>query len=138
MGTAEWSWGGRDKAVAMTGDHAQALVTAIVDAVAEKTRDGVLENYRQMARLEADLSRARDEATRMIADHTILVDRKDAEIIALRSHIAQLQLMLTNLAPNPANFQTSFAPVSAPVYSATVPMPPPPASWEPSVYPAAG
>lgn len=138
-------WGTDNKPVAMTTADAESLVSAIVTAITDKTRDGILENYRQMARLEAELAETRREATRTEADHTILVNRLNAEIGHLRAHIDRLNAMLASFVPNPNHFQESYAPVSAPVMytvptvvNTTIPMPPPAASWDQPASPTAG
>lgn len=98
---AEFMWGRDQKAVAMTETDAKSLTVVIVEAVTEavtkKTSADALDQYRQMARLETALNQAREEGL-----------RKDAEIAALRSHIATLNEFVHKLAPG--NGASAFTP----------------------------
>lgn len=116
----------RNTNVVMTEEHGRVLVDAVAKAVAEMSKDGALETYRQMARLELDLARARDEAARTLIDHTATVERKDQEIASLRGYIASLQALLATMAP-PAGAQ--FNPYNnngSNVMTHPIPMPAPP------------
>lgn len=101
------------KSVVMTEVHAQAIVNAVVEAVAERAKDGVLENYRQMARLEADLAKERE-----------LTARQATEIANLNSHITQLNGFVSSLVPGAARLPIhGSAPVQPPYPPLHTPMP---------------
>lgn len=111
---------GRPVIVNMDETHAQALVNAVVDAVRRETQGEALEHFRQFARLEADLARAREENA-----------RKDQEIDALRSYADQLRGVISTMAPAANQFSNHvLGGMPAPVY---VPTPPAPPSYLPPV-----
>lgn len=94
--SADWAgWGNnRNQPVAMTKEHAESLVNAVVEAVVDRvTRAGegaLIEQYKQFARLEAELTAAR----------AALVSR-DTEILSLRAHITSLNGFVANMVPVP-------------------------------------
>lgn len=69
-----------------TVDISENSVKAIVDAVTKQREVDLLEQFKQSARQEMDLAKAKDEAL-----------RKDQEIAQLRAHIASLQGFLTTM-----------------------------------------
>lgn len=126
--SAEWGWNNSDKRpVAMTEEHAKALVNAVVEAVVDRvTRAGessLIEQYKQFARLEAELTAARVELA-----------NRAAEIASLRAHITTLNGFVATMAPGagapvlPYN-NTGALPATLPMlppYSTIPNMPSPP------------
>jgi hypothetical protein len=112
----------------MTEADATALVNAVVDGVTKDRQLDLLEQYKQMSRLEIDLAKARDDAARASSDNSALIARKDAYITSLLAHIEKLSSMVTALVPGQVHFQTTdVTTVSIPSFTdrmaASVPVP---------------
>ena len=129
MGT-DWNWGA-DKKVSMTEDQAKMLVNQIVEAVTQARASDLLEHFQKFAQVQIELNQARNDLQRAVEDARKEIERRDAEIAALRLHIERLMNMLTpasgNVQFNPYNNNGS-QPVSSIPATFPVPMPPAPAS----------
>lgn len=119
--------------MAMTEDVAKMLVNQIIEGVTQARQSELLEHLQKFALVQVELNQARNDLQRAVEDGRKEIERRDAEIAALRLHIDRLMNMLT-----PASGNAQFSPYnnngSAPVSSipATfpVPMPPAPATYQ--------
>lgn len=134
MGIGEYTWGSDKKAVAVTEQDFKSLVAAVVEGVTRDRQVDLMDEYKRSSRMEVELARARDELNRLQADHQLQLGRKDAEVVALRTHVDKLSTMITTLASGQTHFQVASFPervaASAPVpalplsFLDTMPLPP--------------
>lgn len=135
MGT-DWFWGQDGKPVAMTEEQAKVLVRNIVEGVTQARQSELLEHFQKFAQVQIELGQARNELQRAVEDGRKEIERRDAEIAALRLHIERLMNMLTPASGNvqfgayaPYNNNGS-QPVSSIPATFPVPMPPAPATYQ--------
>ena len=95
------------KSVSMTEAQAKFLVAEVIDGVKRAQDADLRDQYRLLARQEAELAEARREAT-----------RRDSEIAALRAYINTLITFVTSLTPTPGIATLPIPPMS------TVSLPP--------------
>lgn len=98
-------WPQGNKTVTMTKEHAEGLVAAIVAALGQRQQASDLDQYKLLARTEADLAQAQAE-----------IVRQRGEINALRSHINNLNNVLSTMTPGsgyPASTNGNWNPTTS-------------------------
>jgi hypothetical protein len=101
--------GQRVNAVTMTEQHAELLITKVIEGVTKQNDSTLMENYRRLVTVEIELTQARAEMARLSGE----LAARDAHIVRLTGFIASMNPSMTQ---SPPSFPDRVA--------ASAPMPP--------------